>query len=141
VRSASLAVLALLGCVFTLHWAAAVFIPLLLGVMFSCSLSPAVNRLERWRVPRPLGLASFIGQTMVICFITFFLMASGDSFRRKMVKIAGPTFAGKKITLQALDEITQQIQRHLSVQIATSVLVGVATWLTMLGVGLERAAV
>ena len=52
VRSASMAVVALLLGLYTLHWAAAVVIPLLLGLMFSYALSPAVDALERWRVPR-----------------------------------------------------------------------------------------
>ena len=41
-----------------------------------------------------LGLVGFIGQALVVFFVTYFLVASGDSFRRKMVKIAGPTFGG-----------------------------------------------
>ncbi len=88
-----------------------------------------------------LGVAGFVGQAMVVFFIAYFLMASGDSFRRKMVKIAGPTFSKKKITLQLLDEITEQIQRYLLVQIFTSILVGVATWLVFMWIGLEHAAV
>jgi len=78
---------------------------------------------------------------MVVGFIAFFLMASGDSFRRKMVKIAGPTFGRKRITIQVLDEITGQIQRYLMVQLLTCALVGVATWLVFLWIGLEHAAV
>lgn len=88
-----------------------------------------------------VGLLSLIGQTIVVFFITFFLLASGDTFRRKMVKIAGPTFAKKKITVQALDEITGQIQRYLLVQVFTSLLVGVASWLAYMWIGLEHAAV
>ena len=57
VRSVSLAVLALLASVYALHWARAVFIPLLLGVMLSYALSPVVDRLPRWRLPRVLGAA------------------------------------------------------------------------------------
>jgi predicted PurR-regulated permease PerM len=34
-----------------------VFIPLLLGVMFSYVLSPAVDRLQHWHIPRALGAA------------------------------------------------------------------------------------
>ena len=60
VRSASLAVLALLASVYALHWASAVFIPLLLGVMSSYVLSPAVNLLQRWHVPRALGAAAML---------------------------------------------------------------------------------
>jgi predicted PurR-regulated permease PerM len=60
VRSASLAVLALVACVYALHWAAAVFIPLLLAMMFSYALSPVVDRLARHHVPRWLGAAAVI---------------------------------------------------------------------------------
>jgi predicted PurR-regulated permease PerM len=70
----------------------------------------------------------------------YFLIASGSSFRRKMVHIAGPTFSQKKITVQALDEITEQIQRYLLVQVL-SALTGLATWLAFLWLGLEQAAV
>jgi predicted PurR-regulated permease PerM len=76
-----------------------------------------------------------------VLFITYFLIASGDSFRRKLVKIAGPTFSKKKITIQLLDEITGQIQRYLLVQVLTSVLVGLSTWLAFAWIGLEHAAV
>lgn len=88
-----------------------------------------------------VGLLSFAGQTIMVFFITFFLLASGDTFRRKMVKIAGPTFTKKKITVQALDEITGQIQRYLLVQVFTSLLVGAASWLAYMWIGLEHAAV
>src|SRR5512147_527995 len=57
VRSASLGVLAVVACVFTLRWAAAVFIPLAFGLMLSYALSPIVNWLQRRRVPRALGAA------------------------------------------------------------------------------------
>ena len=243
VRSVSLVVIALFVSVYGLHWGGAVFIPVLLGVMSSYALSPAVDRLQRWHIPRALGAAvllvavvcglgsmayslsddaaalveslpdaaqkvrealrvtsgtpegpmqkvqraaakleeaadesgsatppaskgvtrvqverprfnvkdylwsgtlgvvGFAGQAMVVFFITYFLMASGDSFRRKMVRIAGPTFSKKKITIQLLDEITGQIQRYLMVQILTSVLVGLATWLAFAWIGLRHAAV
>jgi predicted PurR-regulated permease PerM len=58
-----------------------------------------------------------------------------------MVRIAGPTFTRKKITVQALDEITAQIQRYLLVQLFTSFVVGVASWLVFWWIGLNHAAV
>ena len=88
-----------------------------------------------------LGLMTAIAQAVVVAFLAFFLLASGNSFRRKMVKIAGPTFAQKRVTVQMLDEITEQIHRYLLVQLFTSVLVGVVTWLVLLAIGLEQAAV
>ena len=88
-----------------------------------------------------LGAAIFFGQALMVLFLTYFLLVSGDTFRRKLVRITGPTLSKKKITLQVLDEITAQIQRYLLVQIFTSVLVGVATWLAFLWIGLEHAAI
>jgi predicted PurR-regulated permease PerM len=88
-----------------------------------------------------VGLLSLIGQIVLVFLITFFLLASGNTFRRKMVKIAGPTFTKKKITIQALDEITEQIQRYLLVQLFTSVLVGLASWAAFWAIGLDNAAV
>jgi len=88
-----------------------------------------------------LGAAVFAGQAVMVLFLTYFLLVSGDIFRRKLVRITGPTLSKKKITLQVLDEITAQIQRYLLVQIFTSFLVGVATWLAFLWIGLEHAAI
>ena len=86
-----------------------------------------------------LGLFSFLGQLAIVFFVTLFLLASGDTFRRKMVKLAGPRLSQKKITIQALDEVGEQIQRYLLVQLATSVIVGVATGVAFLALGLNNA--
>jgi predicted PurR-regulated permease PerM len=243
VYSFSLALLAVLAVIFVLHWAAAIFIPLMMGVMISYALSPLVNRMHKWRIPRAIGagvlllsivgatgslvyslsddatrlietlpdaahkfrLASrkergtsegtmesmqktatqleraasetgapapdaprgvtrvqiekpklnikdylwmgtkgavvFVGQMTMVLFLVYFMLVSGDTFRRKLVKITGPTLSKKKITLRVLDEIADQIQRYLLVQIFSSILVGVATWLAFLWVGLEHAAI
>ena len=240
IRNMSLMVLAGLALLFVLHWAKAVFIPVMLSVLFSYAFSPVVNWLELKRVPRWLGaavlllgilgaigsttyalsnnaaqlleslpiavqkirnamkvktgspdstletvqkaasqieqatqegarpgnrgamrvvierssfnikdylwtgtvgLVALVGQATVVIFLTYFLMLSGDTFRRKLIKLAGPTLSIKKVTLQALHEITGQIQRYLQVQLLTSALVGVVTWLALLAIGLENAAV
>ena len=69
-----------------------------------------------------MGAAASLGQALVVVFIAHFVLASGSSFRRKVVKIAGPTFARRRITVQVLDEISAQIHRYLLVQVFTSVL-------------------
>ena len=284
VRNLALVVIAVIATAFALQWAKAVFIPLLLGVMFSYALTPVVDRLERWRLPRALaagvllaaivsglgwgawsisddtnalietlpevaqklrhsmqkpgpnssstiekvqqaaaeiekatdentapaaasgasvpaeapsaartgasgarlaraasaartvepmssalpatprgvtrvvvekprlnvkdylwtgtlGLFTLLGQATLVVFITFFLLASGDTFRRKMVKLAGPRLSQKKITVQALDEIHAQIQQYLLVQLATSIVVGVLTGLAFFALGLNHSLV
>ena len=88
-----------------------------------------------------VGLITLIGQVTVVVFLTYFLMLSGDTFRRKLVKLAGPSLTRKKITVQVLHEIAGQIQRYLQVQLLTSLLVGLLTGIALFVLGLENAAV
>ncbi|MBA3772903.1 MAG: AI-2E family transporter [Ramlibacter sp.] len=115
--------------------------------------APATRGVQRVMVEKPrfdirdhlwngtIGLASLIGQIVVVTFLTYFLLLSGDTFRRKLVKITGPSLSSKKITVQALDEITTQIQRYLLVQIMASVLVGITTGVAFWAMGLKHAVV
>jgi predicted PurR-regulated permease PerM len=241
VRNLSLALLALFASVALLHWASAVFIPIMLSLLLTTALRPVVDALQRWHVPRwlgsgvllvalltgvasaawslsdgaaelvnsmpvaakkvrdslrqrsggdnaldtmqkaatqieqaategsaatptrrgvqrvvierpsfsirdylwsgTMGLMSALGQLTVVVFLTFFSLASGNLFRRKLVRIAGTSLERKKITMQVLNEITAQIQSYLLVQVFTSVLVGIATGLAFWALGLENAAV
>jgi predicted PurR-regulated permease PerM len=88
-----------------------------------------------------LGIVAAVGQLVLILFLAYFLLASGDLYRRKLVKIAGPRLADKKLTVQILQEIDRQIERFLAVQVFTSTIVAVATWLAFRALGLEQAAV
>jgi predicted PurR-regulated permease PerM len=88
-----------------------------------------------------MSAVGFAGQLAIVLFLAYFMLVSGDTFRRKLVKISGPALSKKKITLRVLDEITDQIQRYLLVQIFTNILVGVVTWLAFLWIGLEHAAI
>lgn len=88
-----------------------------------------------------LGVLVFLSQVAVVFFVALFLLAADNSFRRKMVKLAGPRLSQKKVTIETLNEITGQIQRYLLVQVAVSVFVGLATWLVFYLLGLNQAAV
>jgi predicted PurR-regulated permease PerM len=85
------------------------------------------------------SLIAFGGQVVLIVFFVFFLLASGDLFKRKLVRLAGPSLEEKKITVQILNEINTQIERFLLLRVVTSVVVAVATWIFFRAVGLEQA--
>lgn len=87
-----------------------------------------------------LGALAFLGQVVIVFFIALFLLASGNDFRRKMIKLAGPKLSQKKITIETLDEITDQIQRYLLVQLGVSFAVGIATWLAFYALGVNQSA-
>ncbi|RID98048.1 AI-2E family transporter [Simplicispira hankyongi] len=88
-----------------------------------------------------MGLMSVLGQLTIVLFLTFFALAAGDTFRLKLMRIAGRSLARRKVTLQVIDEINGQVQRYLLVQLATSAIVGLATGLVYAILGLENAAV
>jgi predicted PurR-regulated permease PerM len=87
------------------------------------------------------SIMAFAGQAVSVLFLVYFMLMSGDLFKRKLVQVTGPTLTKKKVTVQILDEISEQIERFLFVQAFTSILVGVASWLAFRWVGLEQAGV
>jgi predicted PurR-regulated permease PerM len=115
--------------------------------------APAPRGITRVQVEKPkfdlreylwtsaLGAAAAIASALLVLFLAYFLLASGDSFRRKWVKLSGPTLSSKKITIQVLNEIDAQIKRYLGVQVLTSAIVGVASGLAFWAIGLENAAI
>jgi predicted PurR-regulated permease PerM len=84
---------------------------------------------------------SATGQVLIVLFLAYFLLASGDAFRRKWVQLSGPTLTRKRVTVQVMDDIAAQVQRYLLVQVFTSAIVGVVSGLGFWAIGLENAAV
>lgn len=87
------------------------------------------------------GAAAAIGTGLMVLFLAYFLLASGDAFRRKWVVLSGPTLSRRKITIQVLDEIGHQVKRYLAVQVLSSAAVGIASGLAFWAIGLDNAAV
>lgn len=88
-----------------------------------------------------LGVVAAVGQLVLILFLVYFLLASGNLYRRKLVKIVGPSLTDKKLTVQILEEIDRQIETFLLVQAFTSAIVALATWLALRALGVGQAAV
>ena len=97
--------------------------------------------LRSYLLPGTLSMATALGQAVVVFFLTLFILAMGRGFRLKLVRLAGPTLARKKITVAVLDEIGGQIQRYLLVQVLSSALVGVALGLALWALGMDYPAV
>ena len=87
----------------------------------------------------PAGAMAVAAQGALVIFFVFFLLASGDLFKRKLVRIAGPTLEKRKITVQILDDINRQIERLLQDYVMDSVLVTLVSWAAFRAVGLEQA--
>jgi len=100
--------------------------------------SPPLN-ISEYVLWGSIGVLGAVGQLVLIVFLVYFLLAAGDLYRRKLVKI-GPSLSKKKVTLEILREIDRQIEAFLAVQLFTSTVVAVATWLAFRALGVQQAA-
>jgi len=85
------------------------------------------------------GAVGAMGQAIMILFLTFFLLVGGDTFKRKLVRLTGPSLSKRKITVQILDDINHSIQKYLFMLLLTNVLVGLLVWVALAWIGLENA--
>ena len=84
-------------------------------------------------------LAAVAAQAPIVLLLAYFLLASGEHFRRKLVQLVGPSLARKKDAVRILEEIDSQIQRYLLGTVGANVLVALGTWLAFHWLGMEQA--
>lgn len=84
-------------------------------------------------------LANYLGQGVMMLFLIYFLLASGDMFKQKLVKLGGPRLSERKITLQMIEEVNTKIGRFVFYQAWSGVLVGLLTWLAFWWIGVRYA--
>ena len=85
------------------------------------------------------ALGGYLAQAVLMLFLIFFLLASGDLFKNKLLKLSGDRLSHRKVTLQMIDEITTKIGRFVFYQAWSGALVGVITWLCFRWIGVSYA--
>lgn len=88
-----------------------------------------------------MTLPAFISSSVMIFFLTLFLLVADDLFKRKLVRNVGEEFSHKRLTVQVLEEIGSQMERFLLVQIFASIVVAVVTGFALWWLGLNQPAV
>ena len=97
-------------------------------------------RWSDWLWQGSYGALAFAGQMFAVVCLVYYLLAAGDMYKRKLVRIV-PTLSSKKITLDILAEIDRQIERFLLARVAISVIVGIMIWISFGLLGLNQAGV
>ena len=103
--------------------------------------APEPTWLSDYTITQSALLVTVAAQTPIVLLLTYFLLASGAHFRRKLVQLVGPSLSRKKDAVRILEEIDAQIQRYLFSTLASNALLGVGTWLAFLALGLDQAGV
>jgi predicted PurR-regulated permease PerM len=96
-------------------------------------------RIMDWLLAGSVGLASFISQATMVVFLVFFLLLAGDTFKRKLVKLTGPSLTQKKVTVHILEDINTSIQNYMFMLLVTNVLLALLMWVALRLIGLENA--
>ena len=96
-------------------------------------------RVMDWVLAGSVGLATFLSQATMVVFLVFFLLLAGDTFKRKLVKLTGPSLTRKKVTVHILDDINTSIQNYMFMLLVTNVLLALLMWGALRAIGLENA--
>jgi predicted PurR-regulated permease PerM len=99
----------------------------------------APSQLQKWLSDQSAKALEVVVEIGIAGLVAYFLLAAGDTFRRKLVRVAGPTLAARRITVEILDEIDAQVQRYLMTMLIINTLIGIATWAILLAFGVEHA--
>ena len=107
----------------------------------TASEAPEPTWLRDFTLAQTALIVAVAAQTPIVLLLTYFLLASGVHFRRKLVGLVGPTLSRKKDAVRILEQIDVQVQRYLFAMVASNALLGVGTWLAFLALGVEQAGV
>jgi len=86
-----------------------------------------------------MGAIGAMGQAAMVVFLIFFLLLGGDTFKRKLVRLTGPSLSKRKITVHILDDINSSIQKYMLMLLTTNLLVALLSWIAFHWIGLENA--
>ena len=86
-----------------------------------------------------MGAVGYMVQATMVLFLVFFLLLSGDTYKRKLVRLTGPSLSSKKITVQILSDINHSIQRYMFMLLITNILVALLAWMAFHWIGLDNA--
>ncbi len=81
-----------------------------------------------------------ISQMFSVLLLVFFLLSVGKLYRRKIVRISGPSFRRMRKAARIMNELHHQVRRFLFVMVISALFVGILTWLAFLLLGVEQAA-
>jgi predicted PurR-regulated permease PerM len=98
-----------------------------------------VFNLHEWLLAGSVGIVGLASQAVVMLFLVFFLLLSGDTFKRKLIKLVGSSMWRKKTVLHLLEDINTSIQRYMTMLVVTNSVLALSMWVALRWIGLENA--
>ncbi|WP_417566854.1 AI-2E family transporter [Marinobacter sp.] len=80
-----------------------------------------------------------ISQAFSALLLVFFMLSAGRLYKRKVVKLSGPSFHAMRKAARIMNEFHSQVRRFLFVMLLGGLFVGFFTWLAFFLLGMEQA--
>jgi predicted PurR-regulated permease PerM len=87
-----------------------------------------------------MSMAIVAGQLVSVLFLTYFLLAAGDLFRRRLMQAMGPSLTSRKKALQIINEVHDVSRRYFALVLAMNIAVGIFTATGLLLLDVRHAA-
>lgn len=80
-----------------------------------------------------------VSQCFSVLLLVYFLLAVGSLYKRKVVRLSGPSFGRMRTAARIMSEFHHQVRRFLFVMMLGALFVGILTWLAFMALGVEQA--
>ena len=78
-------------------------------------------QLQQFVLKQAASALAVLSQLGLALLLAFFLLLAGDTFRRKLMHLVGPSLARKRATIEMLQEIDIHVQRYMFVTMVTNI--------------------
>lgn len=88
-----------------------------------------------------VSLLGFSGELLLLLLLAYFMLASGDLFKQKLLRLAGPSPLTRRKTAIVIDGINRAISKFLLIMIVSGAFVTLGALLAFTSIGLKQAVV
>lgn len=85
------------------------------------------------------AIVVLVSQCFSALLLVYFMLAVGRLYKRKVVRLSGPSFHSMRKAARIMNEFHSQVRRFLFVMLLGGLFVGFFTWLAFLLLGMEQA--
>lgn len=95
--------------------------------------------LTGWVFGSITGILGFLGQFLTCLFVLFFILIEAPTLKTKTINIMGTTLRRRRIVLEIIHNVNEDVQRYLFNRVITNIILGTIVGLIMYAYGLRYA--
>lgn len=95
--------------------------------------------LTGWVFGSITGILGFLGQFLTCLFVLFFILIEAPTLKTKTINIMGTTLRRRRIVLEIIHNVNEDVQRYLFNRVVTNIILGTVVGLIMYAYGMRYA--